>query len=75
VIYENNQDVIALIKSFQFHARTKHIDIQIHFIREKVIEESIDLFYVLIEQMIADDLIKSLIKDKFVQFRVALEIE
>jgi hypothetical protein len=75
MIYENNQDVIALIKNFQFHARTKHIDIQTHFIRENVIEESIDLFYVLIDQMITDDLIKSLIKDKFVQFRVVLEIE
>jgi hypothetical protein len=27
IIYENNQDVIALIKNSQFHARTKHIDI------------------------------------------------
>ncbi len=75
VIYEDNQDVIALIKNSQFHARTKHIDIQTHFIREKVIEGSIDLFYVLIEQMIADDLIKSLIRDKFIEFRVVLEIE
>jgi hypothetical protein len=75
IIYENNQDVIALIKNLQFHARTKHIDIQTHFIREKMIEKFIDLFYVFIDQMIADDLIKSLIRDKFVQFRVALEIE
>ncbi len=75
MIYENNQSAIVLVKNSQFHARIKHIDIQIHFIREKVTEESIDLFYVLIDQMIADDLIKSLIKDKFVQFRAALEIE
>ncbi len=75
MIYENNQSAIVLIKNSQFHARIKHIDIQIHFIREKVTEESIDLFYVLIDQMIADDLIKSLIRDKFVQFRAALEIE
>jgi hypothetical protein len=27
MIYENNQNVIALIKNFQFHARIKHIDI------------------------------------------------
>ncbi len=64
-----------MIKNFHFHARTKHIDIQIHFIKKKVIEKFIDLFYVLIDQMIIDDLIKSLIKNKFVQFRVALEIE
>ncbi len=75
MIYENNQNAIVFVKKSQFHARIKHIDIQTHFIKEKVIEESIDLFYVLIDQMIIDDLIKSLIKDKFVQFRAALEIE
>jgi hypothetical protein len=75
IIYENNQKIIVLIKNFQFQARTKHIDIKIHFIRKKMIEEFIDLFYVFIDQMITDDLIKSLIRDKFVQFRIALEIE
>jgi hypothetical protein len=75
MIYENNQSVIALIKNSQFHARIKHIDIQIHFIREKVIEEFIDLAYVFINQMIVDDLTKSLIRNKFFQFRAALEIE
>ncbi len=75
VIYEDNQSAIALIKNFQFHARIKHIDIQIHFIKEKMIEEFIDLTYVFIDQMIADDLTKSLIRDKFVQFRAALKIQ
>jgi hypothetical protein len=75
MIYEDNQSVIFLVKNSQFHARIKHIDIQIHFIKKKMIEESIDLFYVLIDQMIVDDLTKSLIRDKFVQFRAALKIE
>jgi hypothetical protein len=72
---QSNQNVIVLVENSQFHARIKHIDIQTHFIKMKIIEEFIDLFYVLIDQMIIDDLIKSLIKDKFVQFRVALKIE
>jgi hypothetical protein len=75
MIYEDNQEIIALIKNSQFHARTKHIDIQTHFVREKVIDEFINLIYVFIDQMIVDDFIKSLIRDKFVQFRTALEIE
>jgi hypothetical protein len=75
MIYEDNQSVIALIKNSQFHARIKHIDIQNHFIKEKMIEEFIDLIYVFIDQMIIDDLTKSLIKNKFVQFRVVLKIE
>ncbi len=75
VIYENNQSAIILVKNSQFYTQIKHIDIQTHFIKKKVIEESIDLFYVLIDQMIVDDLTKSLIRDKFVQSRVALKIE
>jgi hypothetical protein len=75
MIYENNQNAIVLIKNSQFYARIKYIDIQIHFIKKKMIEEFIDLAYVFIDQMIADYLTKSLIKNKFVQFRVALEIE
>jgi hypothetical protein len=75
MIYENNQNVIVFVKNSQFHARIKYIDIQIHFIKKKMIEKFIDLFYVFIDQMIIDDFIKSLIRDKFVQFRAALEIE
>jgi hypothetical protein len=75
MIYENNQKIIVLTKNVQFHARIKHIDIQTHFIKKKMIEEFINLIYVLIHQMIIDDLIKSLTKNKFVQFRVALKIE
>jgi hypothetical protein len=75
MIYEDNQSVIALIKNSQFHARIKHIDIQTHFIRKKMIEKFIDLIYVFIDQMIVDDLTKSLIKNKFVQFHVVLKIE
>jgi hypothetical protein len=75
MIYENNQNVFILIKNSQFHARIKHIDIQTHFIKEKMIEEFIDLIYVFIDQMIINDLTKSLIKNKFIQFRVVLKIE
>ncbi len=75
VIYENNQEIIVLIKNSQSHARIKHIDIQTHFIRKNVIDESIDLVYILTKQMIIDDLTKSLIKNKFVQFRIVLKIK
>jgi hypothetical protein len=62
IIYEDNQNVIVLIKNSQFHARIKHIDIQIYFIKKRMIEEFIDLIYVFIDQMIIDNLAKSLIK-------------
>jgi kynurenine formamidase len=74
IIYENNQDVIAQIKNFQFHLKTKHIDIQTHFVREKMSENAIQFEYVFTNQMIIDDLIKSIFKNKFVTFRATLKI-
>jgi hypothetical protein len=74
IIYENNQNAIILIKNSQFHVKTKHIDIQTHFVREKMIENAIELEYVFTNQMIIDDLFKSLFRNKFVTFRVILEV-
>jgi hypothetical protein len=47
--YEINQNVIVFVKNSQFHAQIKHIDIQTHFIKKKMIEEFINLFYVFID--------------------------
>jgi len=37
-IYSDNQSAIALEKNLIFHQRIKHIEIQAHFIRKKVLE-------------------------------------
>ena len=64
VIYGDNQGSIALANNPQYHARTKHIDIQYHFIRECVENGQIQLEYCPTEDMIADGLTKALTKDK-----------
>ncbi|KAE8982275.1 hypothetical protein PR001_g23781 [Phytophthora rubi] len=46
VIYEDNQGVMALVKNVGYQARTKHIDIGYHFIREKVVSNEVELDYV-----------------------------
>ena len=75
IIYGDNQGAIALAKNPQFHARTKHIDIQHHFIREKINEGKIELKYVPTAEQVADGLTKALCKDKFLAFRHALGLE
>lgn len=45
-VYCDNQAAISLSHDFQFHARSKHIDIQHHFIRDKVADETIIISYV-----------------------------
>src|SRR5271163_474887 len=73
-IYEDNQSSIALAKNPVHHARTKHIDIQHHFIREKVDSKEIELIYLPTDDMHADTLTKPLPFPKFAKFRHAMGI-
>ena len=60
IIYINNQGAIALAHNPEHHARTKHIDIQYHFVRNCVEDGTTRLEYCLIENMVADGLTKAL---------------
>ena len=64
VIYCDNQGAIALANNPEYHARTKHIDIQYHFIRECVQNGKIDLIYCPTEDMLADAMTKALARDR-----------
>ena len=52
----------------QFHARTKHIGVQHHFVREKIADRSVDIRYINTRDQIADGLTKPLPKDRFQAF-------
>ena len=60
LIYEDNQSCIALAKNPIHHARTKYIDIQHHFIHDKVETKEIELAYCPTDEMVADTLTKAL---------------
>lgn len=75
IIYCDNQGAMALAKDPQFHARTKHIDMQHHFVREKVSDGTIQLEYVDTENQVADGLTKPLERIKFERFRKAISLE
>lgn len=64
----DNQGSIALAHNPVFHARTKHIDIQHHYIRDKVSAGRINLTYIPTSEMIADGLTKPLTHAKFHEF-------
>src|SRR6476646_4961848 len=58
----DNQGCIALAKDPKHHSRTKHIDVQHHFIREKLDDGEVSLWYCPTEDMVADVLTKALAK-------------
>jgi hypothetical protein len=53
-LYCDNQSAIRLAENPVFHARTKHVEIYYHFIREKVLEEKVELRQIKTEDQIAD---------------------
>ena len=70
----DNQSAIALANNSVLHSRTKHIDIQHHYIRDEVTSGRIDLSYVPTENMIADGLIKVLLNVKYHAFIAQLNM-
>lgn len=64
----DNKGSIALAHNPVFHSRTKHIDIQLHYIRDEIESRRIELSYVPTEEMIADGLTKALTHVKFHRF-------
>ena len=64
IIYSDSQSAIALSENPKFHSRSKHVDTQYHFTREKVLTQEIQLQYVQTANMTANIFTKSLPKDK-----------
>ncbi|KMQ82361.1 retrovirus-related pol polyprotein from transposon tnt [Lasius niger] len=58
--YSDNQSSQCLVKNETFHARSKHIDIKYHYIRELHKNNIIEVNYVPTENMMADVLTKNL---------------
>ena len=57
-IYIDNISAINLSKNSISHARTKHIDIRAHFLRELVEDRKIEFTYISTEKQVADSLTK-----------------
>jgi hypothetical protein len=68
VIYCDNINSILLVNNPVYHARTKHIEVHYHFIREKIIAKEIDFIHVSIENQVADIFTKALGTNKLRMF-------
>ncbi|KAE8704364.1 PLAC8 family protein [Hibiscus syriacus] len=68
-LYCDNQSTIRLAENPVFHARTKHVEVHYHFVREKVLQEEIEMRQIKTDEQIADLFTKSLSVGKFDHFR------
>ena len=71
-LHNDNQSAISLTRDHQYHARTKHIDIRYHYIREVHDKGIVDVFYIDGNNNPADIFTKNLGAVKFLKFRSQL---
>ena len=74
-LFCDNQGAIRLSTDSTFHARTKHIDVHFHFIRQTISQNHLSLHYIPTDDMIADIFTKSLSHHKFTKFRNLLGLQ
>ena len=67
-LFGDNMGALALAQNPEYYARKKHINVQWHFVREKILENLVQLEYLQTEEIVADGLIKPLGKEKFYRF-------
>ena len=67
-IFCNNMSNIYLARNPVFHARTKHIEVHYHFIRERVQAGEINLQHISTNLQVSDIFMKALGIDKLEQF-------
>jgi hypothetical protein len=74
IIYADNQKAIKLANNSIFQERTKHIIVKYHYTRDLIKHENVELSYKSIDQMIVDDLTKSLKSIFFEKFVTSLDM-
>ena len=63
-LFCDNQGAISLTKNPTHHTKTKHVDMQLHFIRDHIEKGTIKVEYCPTEDMLADILTKGLARER-----------
>ncbi|KAH9799567.1 retrovirus-related pol polyprotein from transposon RE2 [Citrus sinensis] len=71
----DNQSAISLAYNPIYHAKTKHVELDIHFIRDKVASKEIDVCFVPSEDQTTDVLTKALTFNQFHYLRSKLNVQ
>jgi hypothetical protein len=67
VIWCDNTSAIALASNPVFHARTKHVEVDYHFVRERVVRGDLRVLFISTNDQLADLLTKALPAPRFLE--------
>ena len=74
VLWCDNQSAGELARNLVFHSKSKHIELDVHYIRDKVLSKALEVRYIPTEEQVADILTKPLSLPKFSYFRSKLNV-
>lgn len=74
IVWCDNSGAIAVALNPVYHGRTKHIEIDVHYIRDKVKDETLEVRYVPTQDQMADIMTKPLTGQNFKQLVGKLNI-
>ena len=72
ILWCDNIGAIALASNLVFHARTKHVEVDYQFMREKVMNKDIQVRYISTQDQVANDFTKGQIAMRFNYLRSKL---
>ena len=75
ILYSDNTSAIKISKNLVMHAKTKHIVIKYHYVRELVEDKQVKMEYIHTKDQIADIFTKPLPKDSYEYLRGKLRVK
>lgn len=73
-VWCDNIGATYLSTNLVFHARTKHIDIDYYFVRERVAQKLLEVRFISTNDHVADDFTKALCSRKLEMFKYNLNL-
>lgn len=74
ILWCDNIRATYLVANPVYHSRTKHMEVDFHFIRDRVAAKSLIVKFISSKDQIADVFTKPLVSDKFFHFRSSLNV-
>ena len=74
ILYCDNKSAEVLANNLKYHSRTKHIELDLHFVRDHIAKHELSIDHVPTFDQLADILTKPLAYDQFAYLRNKLNV-